>query len=87
MKVFIDRFTDLTDIRKDLGDGLAGKKLWLMVAGSPESAPSGIEVPFLEICTYFKMEYQGMHYAYIGKDRKLETASEVAAAEFAKQFS
>jgi hypothetical protein len=33
------------------------------------------------------MEYQGMHYAYIGKDRKLETASEVAAAEFAKQFS
>lgn len=87
MKVFIDRFTDLTDIRQDLGDGLAGKKLWLMVAGKPEVAPVGIEIPFVEICNHFKMDYQGMQYAYIGQDRKLETASEVAAAEFAKQFS
>jgi multimeric flavodoxin WrbA/GNAT superfamily N-acetyltransferase len=86
MKVFIDRFSDLTSIRQDLGKALAGKQVSVLVVGSPDAMPVGIEAPFVEICQHFGMSYQGVHYAYIGVDKARVTSSEQATAEFAKSF-
>lgn len=65
MKIFIDRITDLLDIRKDLGQKLRGKKLFV-IASFDTSLPKGFEDAFEQTCEYLGMKYLGTSFIYSG---------------------
>ena len=65
MKMFIDRFSDLIDIRKDLGRKLAKKELYVITSYAGEM-PRGFEDPFSQTCAYLDMHYKGCFYFYSG---------------------
>lgn len=58
MKIFIDRISDLLDLRKDLGKELRNRKLFV-IASFSNSIPKGFEDNFQQICDYLGMEYLG----------------------------
>jgi multimeric flavodoxin WrbA len=66
-KIFIDRFSDLITIRKDLGRKLRGKKLFV-IASFNSSYPKGFEDTFEQICQYFEMNYLGTSFIYGGDE-------------------
>lgn len=70
MKTFIDRWTDLVNVRKDLGRRLAGKELYLITSYGSPTQPRGFEEPFFQTCEYLKMEYKGCFYFYGGPDKE-----------------
>jgi NADPH-dependent FMN reductase len=59
MKVFFDRLTDLTSVRKDLGRRLAGRSVSLVTSSTEPELPPGFEVPFQASCEYLDMHYRG----------------------------
>ena len=59
MKTFIDRWSDLVTIRKDLGRALKGKTILVVSCGSREGAIEGFEMPFRETAIYMDMQYGG----------------------------
>lgn len=71
MKIFIDRLSDLLDIRKDLGRKLRGKKLFV-IASFNTSLPRGFEDAFEQTCQYLGMEYKGTSFIYCGTEPELE---------------
>ena len=76
MKTFVDRWSDLLAIRKDLGRRLANKELYVIAAYGNE-LPGGFEDAFLHTCTYLDMKYKGCFYYYTGKKpEKLERNSQ-----------
>ncbi len=70
MKTFIDRFSDLLSIRKDLGRQLRGKRI-LVVASFSTSMPKGFEDPFSQTCEYMGIKYEGCSFIYNGNDVEL----------------
>ena len=54
MKIFLDRLTDLLDIRKDLGRKLYGKKLFIISSLASNLLPQGFEYPFWQTAEYLK---------------------------------
>lgn len=67
MKTFIDRFSDLLDIRKDLGRQLRGKKLFV-ISSFNTYYPRGFEDTFEQTCTYLGITYLGTSFIYSGTD-------------------
>lgn len=63
LKTFIDRLSDLLDIRKDLGRKLRGKKVFV-IASYGTSLPIGFEDAFEQTCTYLGMTYLGCSFVY-----------------------
>jgi len=59
MKTFLDRWSDLVTIRKDLGRALKGKQLALVSCGSGSHAIDGFEMPIRETAGYMDMQYIG----------------------------
>ena len=78
MKIFIDRISDLLDIRKDLGRRLRGKKLFV-IASFGTSLPKGFEDTFAQTCEYLGMYYLGTSFIYDG-DSSLEFLEHKASA-------
>jgi|GEM_PF-723975 len=70
MKTFIDRISDLTSIRKDLGRKLRGKKLFV-IASFDTSLPKSFEAPFSQTCEYLGIKYEGCSFIYGGNDIEL----------------
>lgn len=68
MKIFIDRISDLLDIRKDLGRKLRGKKLFV-IASFGTSLPKGFEDAFSQTCEYLGIEYLGASLVYVGSEK------------------
>jgi putative NADPH-quinone reductase len=66
MKVFVDRFTDLLEIRKDIGHKLRGKKLFIIASFGGGS--KGFETPFEETCGYLGIEYLGTCFICKGEE-------------------
>lgn len=62
MKVFIDRLTDLTTVRKEWCKLLKDKCMVVLAVGSDECLPEGFEVPFKLTAEYLDMEYWGSIY-------------------------
>ena len=62
MKVFIDRLTDLTTIRREWVKSLKGKCVVLLSVGADEHLPEGFEIPFKLTAEYLDMEYWGSIY-------------------------
>jgi multimeric flavodoxin WrbA len=78
MKTFIDRWSDLLDIRKDIGRRLAHKELYV-IASYGESIPQGFEAAFSQTCDYLDMQYKGCFYFYGGSDPELVKNNECIA--------
>jgi len=78
MKIFIDRITDLLEIRKDLGRKLYGKKIFV-IANSGGALPADFEDPIKLLCEYMDMQYVGCSYTYRGKvsEAEIEKARKV----------
>ena len=62
MKVFFDRLTDLTTIRKEWGKRLKEKCVVVIAVGADEHLPEGFELPFKLTAEYMDMEYWGSIY-------------------------
>ncbi len=69
MKTFFDRFSDLITFRKDLGRKLKGKKFFLVSCGYSQSPPEYFELPFIDTCNYFEIDYKGMLYCSVQEER------------------
>lgn len=85
MKTFLDRWSDLLDIRKDIGRRLSGKELYLITSYAGEF-PKGFEDPFLQTCHYLDMQYQGCFYFYSGNNQPLKIQNQDFAQAFAGKF-
>lgn len=70
MKLFIDRLSDLLEIRKDLGRKLRDKKIFVLVSFNT-SLPVGFEDAFRQTCDYMGMIYLGCSLIYQGSDPTL----------------
>lgn len=62
MKVFMDRFSDLLTIEKDLGRCLRGKSAALVATGAERRAPDSFEQSFAQTFHYLGMVYRGLLY-------------------------
>jgi multimeric flavodoxin WrbA/RimJ/RimL family protein N-acetyltransferase len=81
LKTFIDRWSDLLDIRKDIGRRLAGKDLYV-ISSYGESIPRGFEDAFSQTCEYLDMQYRGCYYFYSGDHSELAQNNDPLAAQF-----
>ncbi len=61
-KTWLDRLTDLTTIRKELGRALAGTSLAVVSTGNDVVAPEGFDVPFRRTADYLDLRYAGIHF-------------------------
>lgn len=85
MKTFIDRWSDLLDIRKDLGRRLSHKELFV-IACYGTSLPKGFEDAFSQTCDYMDMQYKGCLYFYSGEDAGLAEDNELLVESFSNQI-
>ncbi len=83
VKIFLDRFSDLLKIRKDLGSKLRGKKLFVL-ASFNSSYPMGFETTFEQICEYMGMEYLGASFVYSGTKNLEFLTNNISQVEKAK---
>ncbi len=59
MKNFLDRFTDLLTIKKDLGRQLRGKSLFVISVSNSDDCPEEYPMPFKRSADYLGMEWRG----------------------------
>lgn len=85
-KIFFDRFTDLLQIRKDLGRKLEGKNIYLIGTFSSHHGDA-LEILIKDISYYFKMNYQGCQFFYNGRNTDLLEQDQKKIEEFREKFS
>lgn len=61
MKTFLDRWSDLLDIKKDMGRQLRGKSIFV-ITSYVVNLPKGFEDPFSQTAEYMGMHYGGCYY-------------------------
>ena len=74
MKVFLDRWSDLLTIRKDLGRKLKGIKLGLISCGSWEESSPSYDEPVKLSAQYMDMDYSGYFHTWIADSENKESA-------------
>lgn len=85
MKTFIDRWSDLLDIRKDIGRRLTNKELYVITSYGTDM-PRGFEDAFSQTCDYLDMQYKGCYYFYSGDGVELKQKNDRSAEEFYSQI-
>lgn len=85
MKTFIDRWSDLLYIRKDLGRQLAHKELYVITSYGTD-IPKSFEDPFSQTCEYLDMQYKGCFYFYSGEDVERKQKNDALAKQFFEQI-
>lgn len=65
MKAFVDRFSDLLQIQKDLGRQLRGKKLYTISSNSDSTIYDSFLKTFELTAEYLGMDYDGYLYGWI----------------------
>jgi NAD(P)H-dependent FMN reductase len=65
MKTFIDRWSDLLTIRKDLGRKLRSRQLILISCGSWEEAGEGFDLPLRQTAEYMDMDFTGYFHTWL----------------------
>jgi len=68
MKTFLDRFTDLLKIRKDLGRQLKAKSMKVICCSSDATEYPEFWMPFKRSADYLGMLYKGHAHTWIEKD-------------------
>lgn len=72
MKMFIDRWSDLMTIRKDLGRELSGSQLLLVSCGSYDFPGEAFEKPIEQTTGYMDMKFEGYWHTWIEDGKALE---------------
>ncbi len=85
LKTFLDRWSDLLSIRKDLGRALANKELYIIACYGNE-LQKDFEAPFSQTCVYLDMHYKGCYYYYSGKDLVKKDNNERVKEQFAREI-
>lgn len=85
MKTFIDRWSDLLDIRKDIGRRLTNKELYVITSYGTDM-PRGFEDAFSQTCEYVDMQYKGCFYFYSGDNAERRQKNNLLAEEFFDQI-
>src|SRR5437899_1881445 len=85
MKTFLDRWSDLLDIRKDIGKRLTNKDLYVITSYAAD-LPKGFEDAFSQTCDYLGMRYKGCFYFYCGGNDKLLEENNIFAKKFSYQI-
>lgn len=65
LKTFLDRFTDLLKVRKDLGRRLRGKNMKVICCSSNDEEYPEFWSPFIRSAEYLGMHYQGHVHTWI----------------------
>ncbi|MDR6240205.1 flavodoxin family protein [Aureibacter tunicatorum] len=68
LKAFIDRFSDLVRVRKDLGRALEDKKMYVLSCGSGDFCPEHFTEPFKYSANYLNMNFQNHLHTWGEKD-------------------
>lgn len=82
IKQFMDRFTDLITVNKELGRRLKNRNLLVLSVGAEEQMPDGFEVPFRSTAKYFSMNYKGC--LYFKRDYQLTAMDKTSFKEMIK---
>lgn len=85
MKTFLDRWSDLIALRKDLGRKLAGKDLYIITSYAGD-IPKGFEDPFIQTCQYLKMNYKSCFYFYSGTNLEVLNRNQLEADKFSQKI-
>lgn len=85
MKIFLDRISDVLNLRKDLGRQLRGKQLFV-IASFNTSYPRGFEDTFEQICEYLGMHYLGTSFVYSGTENLEFLNNNIAQIEKAQKI-
>ncbi len=85
MKAFIDRWSDLLDIRKDIGRRLTNKELYVITSYGTDM-PRGFEDAFSQTCEYVDMQYKGCFYFYSGDNVERKQKNDHLAERFFSQI-
>jgi putative NADPH-quinone reductase len=86
LKRFLDRWSDLITIRKDLGRALAGKRLWVLATSPDPELPPGFEEPFRLTADYMDMSYAGALHVSCPDDLALGAAAQAALVAFGERI-
>lgn len=82
MKLFIDRWSDLVTVRKDLGRGLAGRRLWALATSADPEFPPGFEEPFRLTARYLDMKYREAIHVQMADKGGLDAPSQARLRAF-----
>jgi multimeric flavodoxin WrbA len=85
MKTFFDRITDLLDLRKDLGDQIAGKNMMLIACSGHEDLQEWFSLPFIFTAKYLGMQFLGEVHAWL-ENKQVPVRAETALNRFIRQI-
>lgn len=78
MKNFLDRFTDLLTIEKDMGRKLRGKSLMAISVSKSDDCPEEYPMPFERSAEYLGMNWKGyVHFPVAESEKKTERLKQV----------
>ena len=67
LKTFFDRLSDLLTIRKDIGRGLKGRTMYLIICSSDKELHEGFAMPFEQTAAYLDMHWGGSIHTWVGE--------------------
>lgn len=79
MKTFLDRWSDLLKIRKDLGRQMRGKRLFVIACSSDATEYAHFDLPFERTADYMGMIYLGYVHTWIEQGKVPELVKEKLA--------
>ena len=68
MKVFLDRFSDLLTIEKEMGRRLRGKNMALMSCSNEDDLTKEFNIPFIKSAEYLGMNWVGQVHGWIEQE-------------------
>ena len=83
MKMFIDRLTDCISTRKDIGEALKGKKVYMIGTYGNEHSEDFFR-PIEKTCIYLGMHFGGCFVYYMGEDAAKKAGNDDLDAFWAK---
>ena len=87
MKRFIDRWSDILTIRKDIGRKLHGKKLFIIACyGTYPDGYEGFELPLQKTASYMDMRYGGSLIYYTGDNPEGLSKNKMNLEKFRSYF-
>ncbi len=75
MKVFLDRFTDLITVKKDVGRKLKGKCIAVISSSNGDNLDSLFWIPFKKTAEYLGMNYLADLHTIQGKTNKVDLSN------------
>jgi hypothetical protein len=86
LKAFIDRLSDLLEIRGEIGRALEDRTGYLVASSTQSVLPRGFEVPFQMTCEYLEMRWGGTFHGRFRKSGIMRSDVEDAARKFGNRI-